>query len=213
MQEELIDRQLPDAAGHSGYRHDTTGQVVIMANGDTDAYHKFCDGIHASLAPEGELENAVAQAVADDRWRLQRAAAIENSTFAMGFDEDREPNPHPEMNVALQQAVTWMRQAKNLSSLCLYETRTLRRINDNMTELKDLQAQRKAALEQAVEEAALLAHLAAVEGEAFDLEQALKTAPPSRFTFSAAFIGPLVDRKNRLARALKVSKRPLSRAA
>jgi hypothetical protein len=44
-----------------------------------------------------------------------------------------------------------------------------RRYEKNMAELRRLKAERRAALEEAIEEAALLSHMAKTEGEAYNI--------------------------------------------
>jgi hypothetical protein len=53
----------------------------------------------------------------------------------------------------------------------LYEHRIQRRVEKNMDMLRELQQERKATLQQAVEEDALLTQLAASKGETYDFER------------------------------------------
>ena len=61
--------------------------------------------------------------------------------------------------------------------LALYEQRINRTIERNMAELRTLRAERKAAREQALEEALLLSQLAQSKGEKYD---AAADFPPPR---------------------------------
>jgi len=144
---------------------------MIMTPADELAYTRQCQGILASLAVEGDLEKSFAHSIADDRWRLLRCAAIEHPRFSMGMSEpDKYFAHHPEIDAALAQAVVWACEAKNFNLMSLYESRAQRRVERNLLMLKQLQAERKAALDQAVEEATLLAQYAASQGEAYDVE-------------------------------------------
>src|ERR1017187_5721823 len=90
-----------DPRALNAYRHGLTGQVVIMTPADQVAYDKHCQGIHQSLAPEGGMETSLVQSIADDRWRLQRAGAIDNSTLAIGLAKiDKYTAHHPEIDAA-----------------------------------------------------------------------------------------------------------------
>ena len=192
-----------DPRSLNAYRHGLTGQIVIMTPEDQAAYESHCQGIHKSLAPEGALEVSLVQSIADDRWRLLRSAAIDNSRFAMGLsDPDSYTTPHPEVATAFSQAVTWASDAHNLNLLSLYEGRIQRRVERNLAMLKQLQAERQAALRQAAEEAALLAQLAASQGEPYDIERdfPLESLPP-QFVFSTARIARLAAHNTRLANA------------
>src|ERR1017187_1941523 len=93
MQEEsIVSEPKPrDRRALNAYRHGLTGQVLILTPDDQAAYLKHSQGIHESLAPEGAFETGLVQSVADDRWRLARAAALENSIFAIGIGAARPP--------------------------------------------------------------------------------------------------------------------------
>jgi len=161
-----------DPRALNAYRHGLTGQVHILTPADQVAYEKHCKGIHESLVPVGALETDLAQAIADDRWRLNRAGGIESSIFALGIGQPSQGSAgHPEIDVALAQARVWLADGKNLQLLGLYEHRIQRRVEKNMDMLRGLQQDRKAALQQAVEEDALLTQLAASKGETYDFER------------------------------------------
>jgi hypothetical protein len=148
----------------NAFRHGLTGQIVIRTPEDEQAFKKHCDGIRQALAPVGALEIDLAQAIAEDRWRLNRARALENSIFALGQGEDVPDNPdHPELDAALAQGRTWMAHAHQLHLLTTYESRIRRSVEKNTAELRSLQAERKAAIERAEEEARLLVQLAKTE--------------------------------------------------
>ncbi len=70
-------------------RHNLTGQVTAMTPEDRAAHDAFAAGLIKSLAPEGELELALAQRIATGFWRLNRASAIEDNIFALGLSSPR----------------------------------------------------------------------------------------------------------------------------
>ncbi|SPE39255.1 hypothetical protein SBA3_3140003 [Candidatus Sulfopaludibacter sp. SbA3] len=192
-----------DPRAFNAYRHGLTGQVLIMTPADELAYTKHCRGILASLAVEGDLEKSFGQSIADDRWRLLRCAAIENTRFSMGMNQpDQYFAHHPEIDSALAQAVVWACEADNFNLMSLYENRAQRRLERNMIILKQLQAERKAAFEQAVEEATLLAQYAASKGEPYHVETDFPPeALPPQFAFSLPKIASRVAHNLRLAAA------------
>jgi len=207
-----------DPRAFNSYRHGLTGQVMIMTPADELAYTRHCQGILASLAVEGDLEKSFGQSIADDRWRLLRSAAIELTRFSMGMAEpDKYFAHHPEIDAALAQAVVWASEAKNLNLMSLYESRAQRRLERNMIMLKQLQAERKAAFDQAVEEATLLAQYAASQGEAYNVETDFPPeALPPQFAFSLPKIASRVAHNLRLADAKKqfpTAKQSLRKAA
>ena len=134
----------------NAFRHGLTGQIVIHTPEDEQAFKKHCDGIREALAPVGALELDLAQAIAEDRWRLNRARALENSIFALGQSENlNEDSGHPEVDAALAQGRTWIAHARELQLLSIYESRIRRSVEKNTAELRALQAERKHALVEA----------------------------------------------------------------
>ncbi len=204
----------PGRAGRDGL----TGQVVINTPADQAAYAHHCEGIRESLDPEGAFEAGLVQSVADDRWRLGRAAAMENSILSMGTQTP--PNmisEHEEIDTALAQAIVWLKEGKSLGLLTLYEGRIQRRVEKNLAIIRQLQQDRQAALQQAVEEADLLAEFAASQGEAYDVERDFpREAIRPQFVFSTTQIARLVAHRRRLTAAkkrLRATSKPLSKAA
>jgi len=191
---------------------------MIMTPDDEAAYTAHCQGFHQALAPEGAVEKSLAQSIADDQWRLQRSAAIDLTRFSMGMAEpDHYFAHHPEIDAAFAQAVTWALEAKNLNLMSLYENRAQRRVERNMLMLKQLQAERKAALDQVVEEATLLAQYAASKAEAYNVEADFPPeALPLQFAFSLPEIARRATHNLRLVDAKKhfqAAKQPLRQAA
>ncbi len=199
-----------DRRALNAYRHGLTGQVLINTPADQEAYDKHCREIRESLAPVPGMEASLVQSVADNRWRLQRAAAMENAILSMGTQTP--PNiisEHEEIDTALAQAVVWLKEGKNLSLLTLYENRIQRRVEKDMQMLRQLQQDRNAALNKAVEEATLLAQLAASKGEVYDIERDFpREALPPQFVFSTTEIARRVAHNRRLAAAKKLVQAP-----
>ena len=72
------------------------------------------------------------------------------------------------MMEAISQTQTWLKEGKNIQLLALYAQRIQRSIERNMAELRTLRAERKAAREQALEEAVLFSQLAKSKGETYN---------------------------------------------
>ncbi len=199
-----------DRRALNAYRHGLTGQVLINTPADQAAYDKHCREIRESLVPIPGMEASLVQSVADNRWRLQRAAAMENAILSMGTQTP--PNiisEHEEIDTALAQAVVWLKEGKNLSLLTLYENRIQRRVEKDMQMLRQLQQDRQAALDKAVEEATLLAQFAASKGEVYDIERDFpREALPPQFVFSTTQIARRVAHDRRLAEAKRQLQAP-----
>jgi len=161
-----------DPRTFNAYRHGLTGQVRIMTPEDQAAYEAHCQGMVQSLAPVGHFESTLVHSIADDYWRLNLAAVIDNNTFTRGLNQpDDIHTQHPEADAALAQARVWLTDSHKLGLLTLYEGRIQRKIEKNLGILRQQQQARQAALEKAVHEATLLAQLAAANGESFDIER------------------------------------------
>ena len=183
-------------------RHNLTGQVTAMTTEDRAAHDAFSAGLIKSMAPEGELELQLAQRIATDSWRLNRASAIEDNIFALGLFQgpDDVDIDHPQLQAAMINALTFTRQAKTLNLLTLYEQRFNRSIQKNLAMLQAIQATRKAEQKAAMEEAAKLLELSELNNLPY--EPALTDAP-NGFVFSTAQLRALIARNHLLAQAKK----------
>lgn len=170
-------------------RHGLTGQVTTMNEEDRAAHDKFSDALIQNLAPEGAMEIQLAQRVATDSWRLNRASAIEDNLFAMGLQENDD-----EAGDAFTAARVFTTESKQLQLLTLYEQRLNRAVQKNLALLQSLQSARKAQHEIAMKEAASLLRLCEMRG--------LEYHPTNDgFVFSTDEIHAAIDRHQRLARA------------
>jgi len=199
----------------NAYKHGLTGQIHILTSAEQTAFDAHCKGICESLAPVGALEIDLAQAIAENRWRLKRARAIETGIFAagqqglLGFNSVDVAEDPAQLLIddTLIQARTWLAKNNNFLLLALYEQRISRTIERNMAELRTLRAERKAARDQALEEAVLLSQLAQSKGEKYD---AAADFPPELLginsVFSPAAITRLIARNQRLNEARDYAK-------
>jgi hypothetical protein len=182
-------------------RHNLTGQVTAMTPEDRAAHDAFSAGLIKSMAPEGELELQLAQRVATDSWRLNRASAIEDNIFALGLF--RGPNDldieQAELHAAITAARTFTREAKTIELLTLYEQRLNRSIQKNLATLQALQTTRKAGQKAAMEEAARLLELSEIKGLPYEPTE-------NGFVFSITQLRAQIDRKRRLAELEKLQK-------
>jgi hypothetical protein len=185
--------ELRTEAGKQGsrlnaYKHGLTGQIHLFTPEEQEAFERHCQSIVEALAPVGILEQGLAQSIAEDKWRLNRARALESGIFALGqiadeSDPDSLQNDPPEISQALSQAKTWLADGKHIQLLSLYQQRIQRSSERNMAELRTLRAERLAARDRAIEEAILLSQLAKSKGETYDV--AADLASPE-FVFSNA---------------------------
>ena len=156
----------------NAYRHGLTGHVRFTTAGDEQAYKKHCAGYHEDLTPKGALETDLTQSVADGRWRLKRAAQMENAIVAITLGRpDQMKCDSEEATIAFAHAYAWLERGKDLNLLTLYERRIQSNFKNDLALLELLQSQRRGREEQAAREAA---EQAAAEAE----EAQLVPAPP-----------------------------------
>ncbi len=184
------------ASSHNACRHNLTGQVTAMTDEDRVAHDQFSAAMIASMAPEGALEIQLAQRVATDSWRLNRASAIEDNLFAIGFSQhaDEFAEEHPEVQAAYASARVFTVESKHLELLTLYEQRINRSLQKNLGLLQTLQATRKEQRRQEIADATKLLQLSEKKGLQYD---------PAKdgFVFSNDEIHAAVDRERRLDQA------------
>jgi hypothetical protein len=177
-------------------RHGLTGQVTTMNDEDRAAHDKFSDALIQNLAPEGAMEMQLAQRIATDSWRLNRASAVEENLFALGsLQNGGQACPDvPQIDAALTTAHVLTLESKQLQLLTLYEQRLNRAVQKNLALLQSLQTTRKAQREIEMKEAASLLQLSEMRGLEY---QPAKDG----FVFSTHEIHDAIDRQQRLARA------------
>ncbi len=182
-------------SSRNNLRHGLTGHISLLPTEDREAHDAFCNELIESFNPETPMEHQLANSIAEDSWRLNRACAIENNMFALGHQHERR-----ELQIALADAETFQTQAAAFNLLSIYEQRINRNLQRNMKLLHELQAERKAQHDHALEEAKLLAQLNLMNGLPYQPEE-------NGFVFSPAEINRAIDRDNRL-KAAKLAAMP-----
>jgi hypothetical protein len=203
----------------NAHKHGLTGQIHILTSEEQAAFDAHCKSICEALAPVGALEIDLAQAIAEDKWRLKRARAIESGIFMagkqglLGFKEIPVAEDPAQLQIddSMIQARTWLAKNDNFMLLALYGQRINRTVERNMAELRTLRAERKAAADQALEEARVLAQHAQSKGETYD---PARDFPPellgTNSVFSASAITLLIARNQRLNDARDYAKTRVS---
>ena len=124
-------------SSQNAIRHGLTGRIVVLPTEDMEVYKAFSKELVDSLNPETPLERQLAQTVADTQWRLNRARTYEDGMLALGHD--------PEIHPALRDAKVFRDSSKAFVNLSLYEQRLSRQQKEALRQLRELQAERKAA--------------------------------------------------------------------
>jgi hypothetical protein len=196
-----------DRRASNSEKHGLTGQIHLVNETEQLAYDVHTRGFHDALSPQGPLQTNLVQQISVDRWRLQRASSLESAVFADGqtLHADELPSDNPEVDAALAQGRTWLAESRNIALLSLCESRIQRRFERNMAELRTLQSARAAALQQAIEEAALLTQLADGQGQSFD---AVEHFEARGFAFSRDVTRVMIGRYQRLQEAKRLFATP-----
>ena len=178
--------------------HGLTGQVTTMTEEDRAAHHQFSQALIQSLAPEGAMEIQLAQRIATDSWRLNRASAIEDNLFALGLHQNAGQlcPDHEQIDAALTTARVFTEESHQLQILTLYEQRLNRALQKNLALLQSLQAARKVQRAIEMNEASRLLQLSEMNGVEY---QPAKDG----FVFSTTEIHSRLDRQQRLHQAWK----------
>jgi hypothetical protein len=112
-----------------------------------EVYKAFSKELVDSLNPETPMERQLAQTVADTQWRLNRARTYEDGMIALGHSEEAGnfDAASPEIHSALTAAKVFRDNSKAFVNLSLYEQRLSRQQKEALRQLRELQAERKAA--------------------------------------------------------------------
>lgn len=192
-------------------RHGLTGQYFCISETDAPAYKAFEETMLANLKPIGSYEDQLAIAIVQNQWRLNRSRGIEFNLYGRGHDKwsDRTDAASANIHSAAIQAETYHEDHKVMNNVTLYESRIRRFIAQDRRELKDLQAERIAAEQEAARTAANLLKLADTlgqEGEPVLEEFLIPDATPTKikvdgFVFALAEI----ERQDRLRRLTRIA--------
>ena len=129
-------------------RHGLTSMVTIMTDPDREAWLKFMNAYVEDLNPEGFQQKHLAQSIAYDAWRMNRARSIEENIFSIQLDTglaDIECS-HPQIHTATVQALTFWQNSTKFSNLSIYEQRIVRGFHKNTALYRDLKKERQATL-------------------------------------------------------------------
>ena len=181
------------------------GQIECLPAEDLAVYHKLLDEVIAEYNPLGPTERFHCAGAAQSMWRLQHAAALAQGIFATGHREkvDSIESGHPEVDTSLAAAQTFVDRARELNLLSTYEGRLRRALEKDLAALKALQAERKAAHQKAVDQAAIFTKYAISRREDYEPGDDFKPASAwGGFEFSEPEILRVIDRELRYKFAL-----------
>lgn len=125
-------------------KHGLAGNTAVLPDEGHAAHQAFCSELIGELAARHRHGTQPRPTIANDLWRLSRAAAIEINMFAPGvIEDDPDPDHDPAMQTALAGARTFINHANKFGLLSLYEQRINRSVHKNLAELRRMQAERQ----------------------------------------------------------------------
>ena len=188
-------------------RHAITARVHIATPEESAIYDAHLKGYLDAFAPVGIVERDLVIELSSLRYRLKRIASAEDSIFALGHDEFAASlSTHPQAGAALAEGMTWLRDAKSIQLLSLYESRLRRAAEKTQAEIERLQSARKEAYAHAQEQAIRLAKLAVHEGNfKYNGETDFEPAGDhGQFVFSIPELARVAELQDRLRRSWQV---------
>jgi hypothetical protein len=122
-----------------------TGRTVLLPGEDAEAYRTHCQNWIDAHKPVGHEEIELVQSLADNRWRQDRAFALEQNLFALGHVEfsDLFDQELPEVRNSLIQAHTFRAYQKEFGSLITQQGRLDRCFHRDLAKLVEIQQARK----------------------------------------------------------------------
>ena len=128
--------------------------------------------------------------------------ALEDAIFALDAVAIQADSEYCEAIVVLTQGRTWLAHDKSIERIALYASRIQRRVEKDIAMLRQLQADLKAAFEQAIEEVEALTQPAVKAGETYNPATDFpRELLPPQFDFSNPEILRLIAHRRRLKAA------------
>jgi hypothetical protein len=145
-------------ASHNAVKHGLLAEQVVIHGEDPAQFELYRAGMLAELAPEGAVEEMLAERAVSLAWRLRRAERLQSAVFATVYRENAddivlwpkhglpiEPKPDEEEVILGQVVMTDFARAQVLDRLLVHERRIEGSLYRTMAELRREQEARKAS--------------------------------------------------------------------
>ena len=139
-------------SSHNAVKSALTGQTILLPTDDVPAYQRLVQTLIDLHRPVTYEEKILVQTLADTEWRLMRIRTLESGIYALGRREcaDLHPEcPDPQLRSALIETEIYLKFERDLKNLSLQETRLLRMRKNDLARIRQIQAERKEAQENA----------------------------------------------------------------
>ena len=190
----------------NAFRHGLTGQTVVLPAEDHSAYERHSQSFLNEYHPKDATETQLVQSLIDTSWRLNRAATIETNLFSLGITEmeDHIRVNHPEAEAALAMAATFRDNVRAFSNISVYSQRLSRQFERTLNQLRQIQAERRAAEERQLGQAAKILKMhkqAKLPGASAACNPSPYDPADDGFVFSTDQIETFLRRQNRREQA------------
>jgi hypothetical protein len=178
----------------------------VALPGEEERFANHLESYRKAYAPANQPEEDLVRTLAESYWRLERAHKLENALFSQILKQD----DYKALEPIAAKAQAWSDKDTGLQRIALYAQRIQRTAEKTANTLKAMQQERKAAYNQAKEEAMYLTQLSLASGNSF--EPALHFGAPDLhggFVYSPDEIKLALLRVTRLEEA----RAPFNRAA
>jgi len=139
--------------------------IHIALSGEEAALAAHIESYRKTYAPANQPEEDLVRTLAESYWRLERAHKLENALFNQILKQD----DYKDLDIEVAKAQAWTNKDTGLQRLALYAQRIQRTAEKTSIALKAMQHERKAAYNQAKEEAMYLTQLSLASADKFDV--------------------------------------------
>jgi hypothetical protein len=136
----------------------------VALPGEETAFNAHLESYRKAYAPANQPEGDLVRTLAESYWRLERAHKLENALFKLILKQD----DYKDLDPITAQAQAWSDKDTGLQRMALYAQRIQRTAEKTANTLKAMQQERKAAYNQAKEEAMYLTQLSVGSGNSFE---------------------------------------------
>ena len=134
------------ASSLNSTRHGLTSQLVLLPGEDAAPYNAFSVKLLTELAPEGTLEQMLAQTICETQWRIERARKNEANILALPHFEELpaalDAIEDPARRNAMIEAYACTKYEKALRNLHIQEGRLQRGLVKTLADFRSLQQDR-----------------------------------------------------------------------
>jgi hypothetical protein len=125
-------------ASSNSLKHGLTSKLVVIPGEDPEAFKELRASLHADWKPVSMQESMLVDKIAEQAWRLQRARRVETASFKQ-FILPLTTTTDPDEAIA----TAFHENSKAFDNLRRYETTIERSYYKALTELRNLQTERR----------------------------------------------------------------------